>query len=633
MQNESTSAPSVAAVGETRRDKSRQLGSASENIAYQRTDSNDSLAGPGRRQLLQHKPGTPDVVLGSSLPEDNSDTRSVPGSSASASRLSGLKTFLSRSNSHTRAKSSAMPNRSNLRFPKLPKLVMPTARRASMTILNQDASPVASLSPVVEPSDEITDDLIQRESFKTTGYTRPVYVAPRHAWSTAQATADAASIDLPTRSSSVEAWTPTSVETLPFPVLNDLHSPTGSFSSVPSFSWSLNESENSVLAQPANSLRSYVRLILEACARSLQWKRASNQFQRADIVSSSTNSTLQNWLPHLFKVGVLLLVFVVATTILGISLRTLPLHMPTHLAQLSLVEVRDICTTLQHYSRSNSRAMWHVWLVLSLFFVWKQTFCIPGSLITNIVFGAMYGSYVGALWIGLLTAIGGMGCYLLAMPFGSVADSVPGVSKALNSMRQTLTISRPSASQWHDAHTSRSALPRPPARHENSTMKSMRQNLWTYLLFLRLLPIVPYSMMNIACGILRVPLAPYAITLGLGSMPWNFCTAQLGEILQDVVAAIQEEQANRASSNAMASSMLDTSTPAMNGPNSFLASGMLSVLLHRIWTLDMMVKLVLLSAVSMLPVILHRYFAEKQNNTQDQLELSSEAGSTSRYPE
>ncbi|WFD00127.1 hypothetical protein MYAM1_002873 [Malassezia yamatoensis] len=633
MEDTPNFARDLAALRETRRANSRQLRSVSENSADQRTDSDDDAAGLDRRQVLQHKPGTPDVVLGSSLPESNADAHSASGPSTPASRLSGIKTFLSRNHSHTRAKSSAMPNRSNLRFPKLPKLVMPTARRASMTMLDQDVASVSSLSPVVEPSNDIAEDCIPRETSKTTSHPRPVYVAPRHVWSTAQASADAASIDLPTRSSSVEAWTPSSLETLPYPVLNDRHSPTGSFSSVPSFSWSLNESENSVLAQPANSLPSYVRLALEACARSLRWKRASTQSQRADIVTTPTHSTLRIWLPHLWKVGLLLLVFVIATTILGISLRTLPLHMPTHLAQLSLVEVRDICTSLQHYSRSSSQAMWHVWVVLSVFFLWKQAFCIPGSLITNIVFGAMYGSYVGALWIGLLTSIGGMGCYLLAMPFGAVVDSVPGVSKALHSMRQALTTSQPSASSWNDAQASHSALSRSSARHSHSNRRSMRQDLWTYLLFLRLLPIVPYSMMNIACGILRVPLAPYAITLGVGSMPWNFCTAQLGEILQDVVAAIQEEQTNRASSNAMAASMLDTNTAAMNGPSSFLASGMLSVLLHRIWTVDMMIKLVLLSAVSMLPIVLHRYFAKNHSNTQDQYQLSSATGSTSRYSE
>ncbi len=72
----------------------------------------------------------------------------------------------------------------------------------------------------------------------------------------------------------------------------------------------------------------------------------------------------------------------------------------------------------------------------------------------------------------------------------------------------------------------------------NSRQSKSNSNVWSYLLVLRVLPIVPYGLMNIACGVLGVPLAPYAGTLAVGSIPWNFVTCQVGDLLQEIVEAL-----------------------------------------------------------------------------------------------
>lgn len=554
-----------------------------------------------RRVQHEPKPGTPDVTLSPSWRGHVRSTwnqqLSSPVSEQDTPRFAGLRTFLHKV---TPGSSTNAADAVERPLTRPTRLVIPEARRAAIPMLNTDSPP---LSPVLdeEADSETGADSAANDSASIASADRMHYVAPRHAWSAAQAAADAASIEKPFSPPPLESWTtPRVAEPLPFPVLNERVSTPSSLSSVRSLSWSRIDDENKLAAQRGLSLSATVT---QACRAGMQrlWPSAAG---RADVEPGTRSQWLAPLAPHAWKLVLLGVTFVMATAVLGACLRTLPLHLPTHLAQLTLTEVRDMCANLQTYAQSSTFAMWHVWVVLSLFFTWKQAFCVPGSLITNIVFGAMYGAYAGSFFASLLTSFGGVLCYLLAMPFGEVVAHVPGLAKPLHAMRRALAIDEEPASQpRHD---------RPPTPSEaRAEAGGAPRNLWNYLLFLRLLPIVPYGMMNIACGVLRVPLLPYAVTLGIGSIPWNFCTAQIGEILQDVVSAIQAERSHSVAAQAMAASPLEASTQATGAAESLLASGVMSVLLARIWTVDMMVKLLLLSAASALPVVLHRVYRQR----------------------
>lgn len=576
-----------------------------------------------RRLQPDRGPGTPDVTLSPNRRDHVRNAQSLSTSSSSpeqgaAPRFAGLRNFLTKVSPGNNT-NEAPPKRAP---PRLAQLVMPAARKAALPMLNEDSPP---LSPVY---DEFSSERELDASSTDPPYAseRPHYVAPRHAWSAAQAAADAAAASDPTYHQP-----PTPIDTLrytqplPLPVLNDRASPPSSLSSAPSLTWSSNEDEtkpqNQKLQVPA-----FLSRIYQASAAQIVPDLST---QRADVDPATQPFSLAVLVPHIWKLVLLGLLFVGATAVLGLCLGTLPLHLPTHLAQLTLTEIRDMCSALQEYARSSNGAMWHVWIVLSIFFTWKQAFCVPGSLITNIIFGAMYGAYAGSFFASILTALGGVLCYLLATPFGEVVALVPGIAKPLNSMRKALTTPAPPRTsdtysvrismEQRRSHEARRSMDARGSTEQSIAPSGVQRNLWSYLLFLRLLPIVPYGMMNIACGVLRVPLLPYAVTLGVGSVPWNFCTAQIGEILQEVVTAIQANRAHVAASNTMAAGTLEATTAATQGADSFLASGTLSVLLDRIWTVDMMVKLLLLSAASALPIVLHRIFA-KENNEEMQME-------------
>lgn len=479
---------------------------------------------------------------------------------------------------------------------KLSALAMPSARRSGL-VLDETSPPLFPDSWHHE-----SGELECSRPSSAQSRTRPAYVAPRHAWSTAQASADAAAstyeLDgvktLPGADWRGILHGPT--DSLPMPGGRDCDSPAGSsVSCAPSLAWSLDDGANEVTT--TRGVSRWLQRGVRYCLQNIRGGVTSGSAEMPDFQDASVESRFAVWLPHAQKLGILALIFLAATSVLGYLLSTLPLRLPAHLADLTLTEIRDICAELRQYSRSNQRAMWHVFFVLSTLFTWKQAFCVPGSLIMNIVFGAMYGAYAGAFYASMLTALGGVFCYFLAAPFAEIVQQIPGIAKPLNSMRVALaqTASQKSKSMQH-------------------ATASVGKNLWSYLMVLRLLPIVPYGMMNIACGVLRVPLLPYAATLGAGSIPWNFCTTQIGELLQDVVTALQT---GLESKNAAASASPDAAI-AMSAAqeSSLLSSGAFTVLLDRIWTFDMMVKLLLLSCASMLPLVLNRWLGSYRDGSQ-----------------
>ena len=410
----------------------------------------------------------------------------------------------------------------------------------------------------------------------------------RHAWSMAQAAADAQNMppSIPQATSPWRSW-PAVLSLSPppmndaqqhgFPFFSSLNShsrqSTGStavseastlFEPVPrtmSLSpptrpvSSIDDEEKHALLDEEGSLRHARSPPHSAVAYS---QDAQGGWSRVMVSTASWNVSwppIRPHIPALLSIGV---IFLVWTAIVVASLSTLPLKIPAHgLMHLEATEIRDMALSLRDYAESSSMAGWHVWCSLMLFFTWKQVFNIPGSIIMLVTLGAIEGTYKATLNTTIFTGIGGVGCYLIARSLAPIIESLPGLHKPLTSMRGTLS--------------------------------KARNNLWSYLLLLRLVPIVPWGLMNICCGVLRVPLLPYFATLTLGSIPWNYVTCQIGDILQEIVAALPEVAAAAESSDG---------TSASSG---------LSIIAKKVYSREMMFKLFLLSIVSLLPMLLSRW--------------------------
>lgn len=94
-------------------------------------------------------------------------------------------------------------------------------------------------------------------------------------------------------------------------------------------------------------------------------------------------------------------------------------------------------------------------------------------------------------------------------------------------------------------------------------------DLFSFLLLARLFPLLPYSILNLLSGCLELPLSTFFLTLVLGSFPFNFATVSIGELV----------------------------ALAANGKGE--AGGGLD----QIWSSEVMRKLVLVTVVSVLPLV------------------------------
>eukprot|EP00092_Neocalanus_flemingeri_P108464 GFUD01139299.1.p1 GENE.GFUD01139299.1~~GFUD01139299.1.p1 ORF type:complete len:246 (-),score=54.06 GFUD01139299.1:98-835(-) len=164
----------------------------------------------------------------------------------------------------------------------------------------------------------------------------------------------------------------------------------------------------------------------------------------------------------------------------------------------SLEHIRVLATVLNTYNMSNPR---YVLLLFSSSYLFKQTFAVPGSVFLNVLAGAIFGAGGGFLLCCVLTALGASFCYLLARAVGKEV-----------------------------------ALHYFPVRVEKFRVRleENRQELPFFLLFLRLFPMSPNWALNMASGVLGVPLHLFFLSVFFGLMPYNYLCVTSGVILSEI---------------------------------------------------------------------------------------------------
>ncbi|CAK5262686.1 unnamed protein product [Mycena citricolor] len=212
---------------------------------------------------------------------------------------------------------------------------------------------------------------------------------------------------------------------------------------------------------------------------------------------------------HLPAILVLIL-FPLSTALVLLSLTTLPItvswpHTLPDLAQLG--------RELHGYCQSGPIQTTHVVAVLSLTAIWKHAWSVPGSVIWNVLAGALFSPAFATILLTTLTTIGSLCATLLAMPLGPVITRF--FPRALDVTRRALDGSDASSSD---------------------TDTTARSPAWVRLCVMRLIGVVPWSGINIACGVCGVTLWDCAMGCFIGSLPWTAVTCQIGDILQTVAS-------------------------------------------------------------------------------------------------
>ncbi|XP_065913944.1 transmembrane protein 41A-like [Dysidea avara] len=143
-------------------------------------------------------------------------------------------------------------------------------------------------------------------------------------------------------------------------------------------------------------------------------------------------------------------------------------------------------------------------LILSSFcavYIFKQSFAIPGSVLTNILGGALFGMWLGFPLVCLLSASGSTCCYLLSRTFGK---------------HIVLRYQQERIKKLEDL------------------MLESQSSLVFFLLSLRLFPVTPNWLLNMASPIVGVPILPFFISVFIGLMPYNFICVHAGLVISNL---------------------------------------------------------------------------------------------------
>jgi uncharacterized membrane protein YdjX (TVP38/TMEM64 family) len=185
-----------------------------------------------------------------------------------------------------------------------------------------------------------------------------------------------------------------------------------------------------------------------------------------------------------------------ALALVGIAL-VFATGMHRYLTFESLLEHRG---RLQAFVASHgSKAM----VVYMLTYVAAVTLSVPGGAFLTMIGGFLFGWLVGGAAAAISATIGAIGVFLIART--SIGD----------------------------------ALLRRAGQRVQKLAAGFREDAFSYLLFLRFLPVVPFWLTNLAAALFGVPLRTFVLATQIGVIPGTFAFAIAGSGLDSIIAAQQ----------------------------------------------------------------------------------------------
>jgi uncharacterized membrane protein YdjX (TVP38/TMEM64 family) len=117
-------------------------------------------------------------------------------------------------------------------------------------------------------------------------------------------------------------------------------------------------------------------------------------------------------------------------------------------------------------------------IAILMLYVTLQTFAIPGTVYLSLVCGALYGSIRGWMLVALISTLGSTSCYAMVALFG-----------------------KPLVYRWHGEKV----------EAYRRQIEKRRNDVLSYIIFLRVTPLVPNIVINMASPIVGVPLQPFVL--------------------------------------------------------------------------------------------------------------------------
>ncbi|KAF7789494.1 hypothetical protein EIP86_000440 [Pleurotus ostreatoroseus] len=205
--------------------------------------------------------------------------------------------------------------------------------------------------------------------------------------------------------------------------------------------------------------------------------------------------------------------FPLSTALLLFCMATLPI---TQAWPRNITDLAQLGRELHGYSQSGPGPVLHVVGVLSVVVVWNHAWSIPGSVLWNVLAGALFSPWLATLLLTALTTVGSLCASLLSAPLGPFLVRL--FPRALDMTRNAI-----------EGSSSSSVDPSSEKPSSSATSPA-----WVRLSILRLVGIVPWAGLNVACGVCGVALWDCVLGAFIGSLPWTAVTCQIGDILQTV---------------------------------------------------------------------------------------------------
>ncbi|KIO17153.1 hypothetical protein M407DRAFT_229241 [Tulasnella calospora MUT 4182] len=239
-----------------------------------------------------------------------------------------------------------------------------------------------------------------------------------------------------------------------------------------------------------------------------------------------------------------------------IGVWTLPLHSIKHLPR-TVQDIKQVARELNEYASSGFYGTAHIFAVLAVTSIWKNAWSVPGSAVLNVLAGALMNPLVATILQTLLTTVGSLCSSLLSKPLAPVIAHVfpRAMSLTRSAFEGTTYTPAPSPSASRRTSVDDDGAPveeteklldptSPTSPSSNAKDAQTKQTpIWVRLTVLRLVGVVPWSALNLACGICDVPLWDCAIGGFIGMLPWTAVTCQIGDILQTVASSTSSEEA------------------------------------------------------------------------------------------
>ncbi|KIR39042.1 hypothetical protein I307_01757 [Cryptococcus deuterogattii 99/473] len=280
-------------------------------------------------------------------------------------------------------------------------------------------------------------------------------------------------------------------------------------------------------------------------------------------------------------VGVLAMTFLVTFGIAIWLVQGMPITTLKHLPQ-STTDVQLLSAEIRGYMASSSYGWWHTVGVLTFVGCWKHAWSVPGAVVLNILVGSLLEPMPALGLLTIITACGSLGAYLLSRPLAPlIAVLFPKPLALVRAALAPESIPAPDSVEpiLGETITPIQASSDPSTRAIGGPTEA--STIWRRLLVMRSMGFVPWSGMNVACGVVGVDWKVFLLTTAAGSASWNYVTASVGNIL----------------------SRLKVPNSAISAaPGEMTGESLTSLLRDPV----LITKLVFLSGLTLLPVILKR---------------------------